>query len=167
MEEVSKIDILRGLFAEREQMRVHFNNSIANMIKPVALQAIFELFELESEAVEWSALDVVDETLLIAVKITYTTNEKTPEFLKMMDIISKAGPDARVRTLRIGLPFSLVFTSREEIKQYLISSAEKMVKQLEPKKAEPSEEFDQTQLSPSQLQQLLLFRTMQKTGDKQ
>lgn len=166
MEEVTRVDNLRALVQERDEVKNQYNNAIAAMIRETALTAMFQLFELASEAVEWAAIDIVDESLIVVVKLTYTNTETTPHFLKMMDVISNAGPNTRTRTLRVGLPLDMVFSSHDEIKQYLITTAENLLKRSDVKEVAPQPDFDPSALSPEQLKQLVLYKTMQKAGDK-
>lgn len=167
MEEVNNLEHLRALVKDRDNIRVQYSTAIAALVQPTVLTAMFQMFELESEAVEWSAIDIVDESLVVVVKLTYTTTDTTPQFLKNMDLISNASANARSRTLRVGIPLALVFGSLDQIQQYLLDSVEKMIKPTEPeKKLNFDPEFDATALSSDQLKQLMLYRTMHKAGEK-
>lgn len=161
-----KLDVLRALVEERDQVRNEFNNQIAKLLTPSVLTAMFELFGLEPEAVEWSALDVIEELLIVVVNVTYKMSDSTSMFLKHMDQVANAGPNALVRTLKVGIPLKLAFAPVEEIKTFLLAAA---ARALAPSTPSPvvertANDFEISELTKEQLQQLTIYQQMSKIG---
>lgn len=169
-EKLDKIDELFALFDERDRARVRYNNQIADHLTPTILMALFELFELPAEAVHWKNIDLIDNMIVVLVELYYKSTPDICEFLKMMDIASKASSDSTVRTLRVGVPVGMAFDGVENLKQYYVDMAERLTK---PDKAPTKEQvevqqtgFNPMELTKEQIAQLLLFQQT-APGEKQ
>lgn len=161
MEELKPIDKLFVLFDERDRLQDEVNNKIAVLVAPTVLTALYELFEVETWAIKWVSINLEENVLLVVVNVEYTSGPNTSRFLKQMDKAANAAPTARVRTLRVGIPVDMVFNTIDEIKKYLIGIADKVAGPVDDEvtpQPPAKTEFNASELTKEQLEQLMLFQ---------
>lgn len=120
-EKLKQLETLLTMFDARDSMWVKHNKQIAGVIAPTVLEALYELFELDTDSIEWVDLQIMDNIMLIVCNVTYDPVNTRSSFLHRID--EAALPDASIqvqRYLRIGVPLAIVFSPKDEIKEFLM-----------------------------------------------
>lgn len=116
------------------------------------------MLELPSDRVECVDIDVIDDVLMVAVVVTYDPQKDTSPFLGIPPVPAEGAVMVQ-KKVRIGLPMELVFSSTDEIKQFLRQPSDYKA---EAQPASVATQFDSSALSKEQVEQLLLFQHLNK-----
>lgn len=120
-EKLKQLETLLTMFDARDSMWAKHNKQIAGVIAPTVLAALYELFELDVDSIEWVDLQIMDSIVLIVCNVTYDPVNTQSSFLHRID--EAALPDTPIqvqRYLRIGVPLAIVFSPKDEIKEFLM-----------------------------------------------
>lgn len=178
-DQLAKIKRLVELFEKREQVQQQSTEAILEAIGPTTLEALFELFDVPYESVSWLDAQLVDTVIVLVASIVYGEDQKVPPIIQAL---SPAPNDGRpsIRLFRVGIPLELVFQSKDEIVEYLLETVGMATKRSKKRKKKgspgeiegqdmdtgednvvlingPQPEFDTSELSHEQIQQLLIF----------
>lgn len=174
---LKQIQQLLLLFADREKSRNEYNQQIVKVLAPTTLSAVVELLGVPHDDIMWVDIDVVDSILLVVCQVTYDPNtELSPTLRQLVGPQLGETPATNVRIERIfhfGLPLAVVFSSKEDIIDFLHkSTASSKIEDVDKTNAPRSESasqyttFDRKLLTKEQAQQLLYFQHITK-GTKQ
>lgn len=120
-EKLKQIEGLLAMFDARDSMWSKHNRQIAAVISPTVLEALKELFELPDDNIEWVDLQIMENILLVVCNVTYDPVHTQSRFLQRVDEITAPDRPIQVqRYLRVGVPLAIVFSPREEIKEFLL-----------------------------------------------
>lgn len=119
-EKVKKLEHLLTMFDARDAMWSKHTRQIASVINPTVLDALRELFDVPSDDIEWMDLQIVETVLVIVCNITYDPMLTSSVLLQRVDQAQRPNVPIRVqRLLRIGIPLAVVFSSKEEVIEFL------------------------------------------------
>lgn len=119
-EKVKKIETLLSMFDARDAMWGKHTRQIGALIQPTVLEALYDLFDVPTDSVEWMDLQIVETVLVVICNITYDPATTTSVFLQRVDQVKQPETPIQVqRLLRIGVPLAIAFSSKEEIKEFL------------------------------------------------
>ena len=151
----SKMDNLLTLFDEREIATRATNQKIGLLIAPTLFAAIYALVGLGEDFVDWTGMDIISDTLVVACTLTYDPAQPMTEVLAKLDHTLKQSdtPVIIERQVRFGLPLSMALDSMEEIAKFLHDA---IVEEptLQPSTSSTTFVFDMTTLSKEQVEQL-------------
>lgn len=166
----ANIERLIELFEKRERLYQQTTGQICELLGPTALEALIEVFDAPYENVTWLEVQLVEDVLLIVASIAYDEGQKVPPAIQELSPLPE--DEASIRLFRIGLPVELIFQPKVEILEYLSKAAQLRVESptekqspITPKDDESFQvpvhssqqpEFDTSELSHEQIQQLLL-----------
>lgn len=120
-EKLKQLESLLSMFDARDQMWAKYNRQIGNVIAPTVLEALYELFELDYDSVEWVDLQIMENILLLICNVTYDPATTQSAFLHRVDEAQRPETPIQVqRFLRIGVPLAIVFSPKDEIKEFLL-----------------------------------------------
>lgn len=120
-EKLKQLESLLSMFDARDQMWAKHNRQIGNVIAPTVLEAIYELLELDHDAVEWVDLQIMENIMLIVCNVTYDPATTRSQFLNRVDEANRPDTPIQVqRFLRIGVPLAIVFADKADIKEFLL-----------------------------------------------
>lgn len=120
-EKLKQLETLLNMFDARDSMWAKHNKQIAGVVAPTVLEALYELFDLDNDSIEWVDLQIMDNIMLIVCNVTYDPVTTQSTFLHRID--EAARPDTPIqvqRYLRIGVPLAIVFSPKDEIKEFLM-----------------------------------------------
>lgn len=120
-EKLKQLESLLAMFDARDQMWAKHNRQIGNVIAPTVLEALYELLELDHDSVEWVDLQIMENIMLIICNVTYDPATTQSTFLQRVDEAQRPETPIQVqRFLRIGVPLAIVFSPKDEIKEFLL-----------------------------------------------
>lgn len=174
---LKQIQQLLILFADREKSRNEYNQQIVKVLASTTLSAVVELIGVPHNDIMWVDIDVVDSILLVVCQVTYDPSaELSPTLRQLVGPEFGEAPASNVRIERIfhfGLPLAVVFSSKEDIIDFLhkatASSKIEDVNKIDTSRSEVDSQyttFDRKLLTKEQAQQLLYFQHVTK-GTKQ
>lgn len=176
-EKFEKIEEILELFDEREELWREYNEMIADRIMSTTLAALYELFGLPVDSVEWVDLQIAETALVVVCSVSYDSTTELSPFLKKLDEATDTPIPVDVqRILRIAIPIASIFSPKEEIKEFLmgfsvnVKEEDEEINEKQHEKETPIQHtdagFDRTKLSKEQIEQLLFFQQTIK-GTKQ
>lgn len=119
---IKKLEMLLTMFDTRDNTFSKNTRQIASVIQPTVLEALYDLFELERDQIEWLDLQVLETMLLVVCNVTYDPATNTSQFLSKVDEAQRPETPIQVqRLLRVGVPLVLVFSPKDEIKDFLLN----------------------------------------------
>lgn len=120
-EKLKQLETLLSMFDGRDQMWAKHNRQIGNIIAPTVFEALYELFDLDRDSVEWVDLQIMENVMLVICNVTYDPATTQSHFLHRVDEADRPGTPIQVqRFLRIGVPLTLVFSAVQDIKEFLL-----------------------------------------------
>lgn len=120
-EKIKQLETLLNMFDARDSMWAKHNKQIAGVIAPTVLEALYDLFELGTDSIEWVDLQIMETILLIVCNVTYDPVSTESSFLRRIDEATRPDTPIQVqRYLRIGVPLAIVFSPKDEIKEFLM-----------------------------------------------
>lgn len=182
-DKLRQIEGLLAMFDARDAMWAKHNRQIAGVITATVLDALQELFELPDESIEWVDLQIMENILLVVCNVTYDPATTQSPFLQRVDEVQQPDRPIQVqRYLRVGVPLAIVFSPKEDIKEFLMripvetagddaGTAEVYEPDLDPSEVESDETlvyippksstkvmgFDTSTLSEEQIKNLMLY----------
>lgn len=121
-EKLKQVEGLLAMFDARDGMWAKHNRLIAAVIKPTVLDALYDLFDVPSDDVEWVDLQLMETVMLVVCTITYDPASTGSIFLQQVDQAKRPDTPIRVqRFLRIGIPLAIAFSPKDEIKRFLLT----------------------------------------------
>jgi hypothetical protein len=164
MEPVNDHEKLGRLFELRETQYRTVTDQIYDMV-PNVQEALYRLFNLPKDQVEWDDIDIIEEAIVLQVTISYTPNTISP-FVQTFAPTDHAPADVESisQMVRVGLPAHMAFASVEEIINFFIAISKKMPPPAEGDVVKST--FDMESLTPEQQQQLLLAHLHTPSGSK-
>lgn len=119
-EKLKQLESLLAMFDARDAMWSKHNRQIANVISDTVLDALVALFDVPDESIEWIDMQIVDNILLIVCNVTYDPVHTQSTFLQRVDEHKRPDTPIQVqRYLRVGVPLAIVFSTKEEIGEFL------------------------------------------------
>jgi hypothetical protein len=155
---------LGELFMRRDAQYRAVTDRIFEML-PTVCDALYDLFELPHDQVEWNDIDVIDDAIVIQVTIMYTPTSISP-FVQMF------APSATVpeevesisQLVRVGIPAHMAFAPKDDIIRFFRAIAAKPTPPTEHDVTKST--FNMDTLTPEQQQQLLLSHLHDSPGSK-
>lgn len=169
-----KFKQLASLFKHRDQVYEKATSAILDMLGPTVLEALYSMFNAKYEDVQWIEVQVHDGVLLIVASVFYPKDTPPPKNIELLSPATPEGSDLVGRVFRIGIPMNIVFTSKEEVSQYLVEATKKATTKAEQLQRteriqrelqmghDIEEEFDKTTLTKEQVQQIVMFQNATK-----
>ena len=174
---LEKIKLLINLFEDRERLHQLSTEKILDYLGPTVLEGLYTLFNAPYENVTWLETQLVEDIVLIVASIEYDHDEDVPDIIQALSPMPVTGQPS-IRLFRVGVPLDMVFTTKEEIAEYLTGTAQSAAKKLrtqmedieeegsvpvEIEKQKPQQtEFDTSELTHDQKQQLLMYNEDKK-----
>jgi hypothetical protein len=168
-DQLEKVKHLVGLFEKREHLYQMTTEKILEAVGPTALEALTTLFDVSYENIAWIETQLIDDTMLLIASINYEDDQAVPPIIQALSPSPEAGR-ASIRLFRVGLPLEVLFRTKQEIVDYLTSTATTAAQSAKEKSqgavenntipvnvAKPEPEFDTSGLSHEQIQQLIMF----------
>lgn len=168
MDEMNPIDEVFALFDERDLVRQTINQKIFELLKPTVFTALFDLFDVPADDVQWQGMEMQDMQLVITVNVTYKISPTMSMFLKLMDKAANATALASNRTLRVSVPLEFLFDPVEDLKRFFMEMALIVAGPIDEvvTVTKSAQHFKLEELTKEQLQQMLLFQ-QSVSGEKQ
>jgi len=145
--ELVQMEELLELFEEREQAIKYTTFKIFDKIQTPVLETLMELFDVPSENVEWNDIHFISGALLMICTITYNPNDMSPFIEKLFVPSPEEYQLSEVtKMMRVGVPITHAFKSKEEIKTFLNYIINQTTENLEDSVEFSSKIKDNTQL---------------------
>lgn len=161
-----QMEELLNLFEEREHAIKYTTFRIFDKIQQPVLETLIELFEIPPEKVEWNDIQFIAGALLMVCTITYDPHNVSPFIGKLFIPMEEDYQQVEVtKMMRIGVPITHAFKSKEEIRHFLTYVADKAYNENHPEtvdlpqkiKDNMQAKFDTSELTEEQLIQLALY----------
>ena len=163
--EVEQGNRLVKLLEERDAAYARHTDVIIDVIGPTVLSALIELFEVPIESISWLEIQVSENILVVTSSVTYNPNENIPRIVSGIQAEAQEDETSTShaeRLVRVGIPVELIFSPKERIIAFLTNILETGIAQRVGGGAEPSTEFDPSQLTRDQISQFLYMQHQNK-----
>ena len=163
--DLTQVSELLQLLEERDTVVEQITAHILDKIQSPLLEVLTELFGLPEQNIEWLDVQYMEKVLLIMCAIQYDPKYATAYLRGLfkqpsaIDVV-----DENMKMIRIGIPISYVFGSRENIIKFLYEVANDSILEKIETTVENSEKisdnvlsFDISRLTKEQIRQMELF----------
>lgn len=148
------------LVQHREAQYLEQTEEILAAIAPTVLTALYKMFSVPVDAINWYQVEIVDDILMLVATVSYEAGKEPSETIRQL--FSQATTDGKVteHLFRVGIPLNMIFDDPNAIIECIVDATTARETPREEQSTLPTE-FT-AKLTDEQLTQAILFETMNK-----
>ncbi len=151
------------LFKQRDETYSSITEELFEFINHNVIASFDEITQLPPGCIKWLDLQLdLDETygsLIVSFTLDYT-KEIANKFV--LDNFGYDLDEQQIRLVKFGIPLHLIFSSKEDVTNFILDVTSSSTEDIDIK-ADTSQNFDISTLTPDQLNQLQLFNKQGST----